>query len=146
MSLFRSLMQERVSPVLDSTFGEIVHVKGMRTPPNMRAERDPERPIVEAVAIFTDRAALWGGAAPDNVGKRRLPFERKAEDEPSARVVTSTPQFSLAYPAPDIRRGDLIRRSVDGTIWQVTGVYPDKVARILITVNEIGVASQADFT
>ena len=144
MSYFRQLMQSRVSPTLDATFGEVVFVKGMVTRPNYPAERDASRPIVEAVAIFTDRAALWGGNAPDNVGKRRVPFQRD-HDMPAPEVVTSTPQFSFAYPAPVLKRGDLIWRSEERTVWQVTAVYPDKVARVLVTVNEMGVASQADF-
>jgi hypothetical protein len=139
-------MQERVSPVLDSTFGEVVRVKGMRQRANFPAERDPERPIVEAVAIFTDRAALWGGAAPDNIGKRRVPFQREQGGAPSPEVITSTPQFSFAYPAPLLKRGDLILRCEEGTVWSVTGVYPDKVARALVTVSEAGLASQADFS
>jgi hypothetical protein len=80
MSLFRQLAQSRMNPALDSHFGEVVHVRGMRTRPNFPAERDPEREIVEAVAIFADRAALWGGNAPDNAGKRRVPFERERSE------------------------------------------------------------------
>ena len=145
MSYFRELMQSRVSPVLDANFGERVHVKGMVTRPNYAPERDPSRPIVETVAIFTDRAALWGGNAPDNVGRRRLPFEREHGGAPSIEVVTSTPQFSFAYPAPQLKRGDRIKRSVDGSQWEVTAIFPDKVARVLVKVVALGVASQADF-
>ena len=145
MSMFRSLMQSRVAPVHDSMFGEVVTHRPMLTRPNFSAELDRSRPMVDVVAIFQDRAALWGGAAPDDMNRRRVPFDRD-KSEPPVGVVTSTPQFSFSNPAPKFVRGDLIRRCEDGTVWQITGIYPDAVSRVLVSVVQAGVKLQGEFS
>jgi len=140
VSYFRNLVQSRMSPVLDENFGEVVWIRFMHTKPNFPPSPDPARPPVEAVAVFQWRSAFTGGRTPDDRDVRRVPWH--AGDKSAPEIATRVPQFSFSAPcAPVLKRGDRIKRCVDGTEFEVTAVLPDGAARILVQVVQLGVAN-----
>lgn len=145
MSAFRQLVQSRMSPVLDSHFGEQVLVRGVIKRPNFRGAPDPQRPPVEAVAIFQWRSAMTGRRTPDNRDGAGGAFQRHGSDSP-LDVATRIPTFSFAHPAPKLLEGDWIRRCESGDVFEVTAVLPDGVARTLVTCVQLGLSNPGDFS
>ncbi len=141
MSYFRQIAQSAMNPALDSVMGEPVTVKPMRTRANFPAERDPTRPVVEAVAIFT-----WKSDAAFGAGKSGPHDRMRQQDtrEPLS-VVTRKPWFSFAAPAVAVlKRGDRIQRHADATEWEIAEVRPDGAARIEVRCVQLGLSNQGD--
>lgn len=120
-----------VSAAIDEAFGETVILRPQVTRPNYPQSPDPARPVATMLATFVNQSMVA-----NQQGKSGVRFEPLTQ--------TRNPQFTfnrfvLGY---SIQRGDMIERSCDGTLWEVTAVKPDGFSRIVIDVVQLGRSEQ----
>jgi hypothetical protein len=127
---WRQGMQD-VSAAIDETMGEMVTVTPVVTKPNHTPVPFPDAEVT-VTAVFTSRSV-------QTFKNDRAP-SKQGEGAPAMLVKTSQPIFSFSTRAVPFRlaRQHKIRRLCTGELFEITGVEPDGVARVVCTVNQLG--------
>lgn len=125
---------QAVSAAIDDTMGEAVTVTpAQASKPNFAAVPDPSR-AVTTIAVFTNKAETVIMGSEGRMGGHSV----------SPLVTTSKPIFSFssgALPFP-ILQGYRITRLCSGDTYEAKDVKPDGVARIVVSVAQIGRAQE----
>ncbi len=124
---WRSAMQG-VSREIDQTFGEAVRLIPTAKAPNMQAQPQPEHAF-ELLGVFSWRSAmaLRTDGNPVTGGKAGLVETRDPYVSFSRDALPWAPQHL-----------DQVQRRCDGALFEIKGVEPDGVSRIVCRLVELG--------